>query len=207
MPLFNDPNDVLILKLIPPPQLQLLLGAVNFILSKLGERWGTDNVENWLKLCGLTRTDYRNQELNGNNCRKLLKACSLRFLKSSIPIDLYPFAAAFEALDLVVSGCFGHKLSPNYDQLISRFKSKYLDLQISVTPKLHMIFCHLTEFIDQQLEAGEGFRGLGIYSEQAFEAAHSDFLKIWQNFAVDPQISTFPTKLLRAQCMYNCLNM
>ena len=68
-----------------------------------------------------------------------------------------------------------------------------MDLCITVTPKVHAVFEHISEFLEQTADefavnsepsAGDSvadvYPGLGFWSEQASEAAHSDFAKIWQ---------------------------
>ena len=75
-------------------------------------------------------------------------------------------------------------------------------LNISVTPKVHLIFEHIVGFIEHQKNIGNGIHGLGIFSEQAGEACHREFLQVLENF-------TFPksyeiqssAQLCRAICL------
>ena len=47
-----------------------------------------------------------------------------------------PFIHAFRAFDSVVAKCFGVTLQPGYEAAIKAFKSSYLNLGITVTPKV-----------------------------------------------------------------------
>jgi hypothetical protein len=73
-----------------------------------------------------------------------------------------------------VHGCYSYNLSPTYKVEIEAFRTAYLRLGISVTPKIHIIFVHLSQFIEETSIAADGKRsGLGLYSEQAGEALHA----------------------------------
>ena len=48
-----------------------------------------------------------------------------------------PYIKAFRAFDEVVGSCFGVSLKGDYLEKIKVFKTMYLSLGISVTPKVH----------------------------------------------------------------------
>ena len=50
-----------------------------------------------------------------------------------------PYVDTFRAFDRVVTMCFGVNLIPGYEAAIQRFKSSYLNLEISVTPKVKYV--------------------------------------------------------------------
>ena len=51
-----------------------------------------------------------------------------------------PFIETLKAFSLVVESCFGVKLQEGYKEHIQEFKKVYLDLGISVTPKVICVF-------------------------------------------------------------------
>ena len=83
---------------------------------------------------------------------------------------------------------------------IELFRSAYMKLQISVTPKIHAIIDHVPEFC--QLKKVD----LGKFSEQASESVHSDFQKTWQRFAVPLSHEQAAKRLLQAVIKYNSLH-
>lgn len=50
-----------------------------------------------------------------------------------------PYIHAFRAFDRVVSMCFGVALKPGYEVAIQQFRTAYLDIGISVTPKVYLL--------------------------------------------------------------------
>ena len=68
---------------------------------------------------------------------------------------------------------------------------------VNVTPKIHTIFHHVTEFCGQ-------FGALGRYSKQASESVHADFKKTFRNYKVASSHDCYDTYLLRAVMDYNC---
>ena len=47
-----------------------------------------------------------------------------------------PYVETFEALNMVVTSCFGSLLKPDFEESIKVFKEKYLALEITITPKV-----------------------------------------------------------------------
>ena len=83
---------------------------------------------------------------NGNSCRILLK--NIGELRRLCPIiEGLAYAAAFEAFNSVVESCFGYHLNHDFVKSINHFKDMYLNLEISVTPKLHAIFFMFQHFV------------------------------------------------------------
>ena len=116
---------VLVLSLILPPQHHLLFGVVNHMLRQLQIQWTSSEVEVWLSKCNISRTAYRNQDLNGNSCRLVIRPSSIRFLESMLPLTLSKLFIAFEALNSVVETCFGFKFLPSYKTKIEQFRESY----------------------------------------------------------------------------------
>ena len=67
--------------------------------------------------------------------------------------------------------CYGFGLHPSYKLNISNFKREFLKLNISVTPKVHVVFHHVEEFCSLK------GMGLGPWSEQTSESLHHEFTK------------------------------
>ena len=72
-----------------------------------------------------------------------------------------------------VAACYGDNLDKNFKAIIQSFEESYMALGIPVTPKVHAVIHHVGQF--RELKK----RDLGPWSEQASEAVHSDFLKLW----------------------------
>ena len=51
-------------------------------------------------------------------------------------INGLPYIETFRAFDKVVGKCFGVSLQPGYEGAIEIFRNSYLNLSISVTPKV-----------------------------------------------------------------------
>ena len=70
---------------------------------------------------------------------------------------------------------------------------KHRSLGITVTPKVHLLETHASEF----LEMMGGEHGLGYYSEQAMESMHKDLKKEWQGEKLDENHPNYPEKLCK----------
>lgn len=195
LPVFVGDENTLILDLIPPPELHLLLGAVNTLFThmlKVNEKICLK----WAEKCNVQRQCvYGSPTFAGNACKILLEKVDI--LDGFKCLECVKFVDTFRKLKKVVNGCFSMKLDPNFVSFIREFKESYLALEISVTPKIHAIFFHVEDFC---LKTG---KGLAYYSEQATESAHSDFAKMWDNYKVLDIHPEYPQKLLRAVCDYN----
>ena len=61
--------------------------------------------------------------------------------------------------------CFGQELDTDFKACIKDFEEFYRSLGISVTPKVHSVFEHVSQFLEMK-----GLKtGLGAWSEQAME--------------------------------------
>lgn len=162
-----------ILNYIPPPELHLLLGAVNTIFDKMSAEFEGVSLM-WAKQCNVSKAcAYGNYAFVGNDCNKLLN--SLDILDSMKILGVCKYVELLRNLKKVVDGCFSVRLDPEFKDYLKSFKLSYLALEISVTPKIHIIFEHIEEFCEFSQQ------GLGYYSEQAMEAVHCDFKTTWNN--------------------------
>ena len=67
--------------------------------------------------------------------------------------------------------------------------------------KIHIVQHHLVDFFEQMEETGHG---LGWYSEQSFEAMHSDMKEVWNKVKIsDPYHPDFGKRLLDFVVAYN----
>lgn len=196
----DDPDTKLIVKM-PPPALHCKL-AVNHFLSELCKVW--PNMLEWIKSLSLVFEPYHGHTLEGNGCSKVLK--NLDLLGEIIPSQFLPFLQCLENFRDTMDSCFGYSLDPYYKDVIGRFKSSFDSLRemfgCSETNKLHIIFNHVEDFIE---EVG---RPLGEYSEQELESSHSKFAQIWSRFKVKQLTSEhFPPSYLKAVLTFNSLHI
>ena len=81
---------------------------------------------------------------------------------------------------------------------IEKFAKLYAQLNISYTPKVHILIDHVADFCDE-------FGSLGPFSTQSGESAHKNFKKTWGHYLVHETTSPelFQTQLLKAVNKYN----
>lgn len=202
MPIIQS-DEELILRILPPPELHLLIGTTNHMYNHMLEEFPVI-AESWAKQCYVYRVDVYRGTLGfeGNHCKILINHVDkLRALCNKYDIECLKFVEAFDGLKKVVDSCFSIVLEPNFETCIDNFQKNYKELNISVTSKVHAIFFHVKQFCKTF-----GF-GLGFFSEQAFESVHHDFQKTWQDFKVLDENPNYGIKLLRAVCVYNCRHL
>ena len=185
-PILRFSDEKLILEAIPPMELKHLVQ----VLPKTKE---------WLTSIHKPLQPYNGGHFNGNDCMKLLKkidtlkqitVANKAFEASSICHVLHLFLQ-------VVNSCFGCSLSPDFEKKIQEFKSNYLKLTVSVTPKVYAVFYNVPQFLKHHKT------GLGIYSEQATEALHSNFKPHWQRFKRIMSHPDYSKQLLNCVVDYN----
>jgi hypothetical protein len=194
-PLLSGDDSLTLLELIPPPELHLLLGVANKLLDELNAKWGEDQGYQWAKDKGIVRVSWRGGSMEGNQSKKFLE--KTEDLYNVLPDALKPFAVAAKAFNKVRVACFGMNLEANYSDAIEEFRQCYLELDISVTPKVHCVFQHVREFC-YIVETG-----LGQYSEQASESVHADWAPTYQRYQRPMDHNEYPEKLLAAVVKYN----
>ena len=118
-----------------------------------------------------------------------------------MPIEAKKFAEALYLLNEVRNQCFGQKLHPEFEKTVKLFEKKYKELNISITPKAHILFQHCIEFCHKNGE------GLGAFSEQSGETLHSDFLVCWNRYKREQSHSDYCKQLLAAVVSYNSLHI
>ena len=115
-----------------------------------------------------------------------------------LPPEHRKFHAAFDAFNDVVESCFGNELLPGYADYICKFEQAYLDLELNITPKVHLLIEHTVENIESH------GCGLGIFNESAAESIHADFDHFYQRYLVkDINSPSYLKKLQSAVTAYN----
>lgn len=170
----ND-DDILILDIIPLPELHLLLGGANTIFKFLSAEF--EDAHSWARYCGSQQTvTYINRGFDGNACAKLLQ--NVDYLRRIAPIECFKYVEAFASFKKVVDGYFSKDLCSEYETYIYEFKQDLKDANISFTPRLHAIFEHIPHFCNRHQ------KGLGLFSEQARESSHHDSTTVWKFYKV-----------------------
>lgn len=183
-----------LIELIPPPELHLLIGVINKLYDEM-LKYFEHVCELWAKKCNVKREIlYGSEGFSGNDCHKLLQKVDIlrEICTSSCNFSCMRYVDCFEKFKDVVTSCFSIELKPEYSQRINAFKISYLDLNITVTPKVHTVFYHVEEFCKIS------GMGLGFYAEQAVESAHADFKKIWKKYKVKKSNDNYSTNLIKA---------
>ena len=73
-----------------------------------------------------------------------------------------------------------------------------MNLEISVSPKIHAIFFHVDDYCELSQE------GLGFASEQTSESVHYDFGKMWQRYKIGlMDHPDYSRNLLKCTIAYN----
>ena len=163
-----------VLDIIPPPALHIKLGVVNKLYDELHKLF--PGLDNWPTGLYITREDYHGHTFEGNECNKLLD--NLDNLLEIIPQNLIAYYDCFVAFREAMHACLGFTLDPLYREKVDKFKEKYKTLNISVTSKVHIMFRHVPEFMDQHKKA------LGEFSEQVVESSHSKFDRFLDSYRI-----------------------
>lgn len=191
----NIEDETPVISVLPPPELHLLIGPVNKIYSEMEKVWPESQL--WLKACNVKKEAYHGGTFAGDESRKLLTSVSkLQVLNP--PKQCKKFINVFTSLNKVVTSCYGSNLSTDFNENIKEFQGNYSLLGISVTPKVHAVMYHISEFCMMTQ------RGLGAWSEQCGESVHHDFNETWQRFKVnDVERSIYADNLLKCVILYN----
>ena len=143
---------------------------------------------NFPKSLNLVAKDYYGSIFEGNACRSMLKQAdkmmNREVLGDTSPLLVIPYVRAYKAMDNLVHSCFGTKVV-DIDQVVVLLKElvvAYMDLDLSVTLKMHVIFYHLLPALCNPALQG---RGLGVVSGQAGESIHQEFKIFWEKYKIN----------------------
>ena len=197
----DDPGTLMLLKAVPPA-LHLKL-SINHFLQQLAKVW--PEVLVWLDGLNIFLEPYHGgQTQEGNEASKVLK--NLHSLEEILPAIYSPFLDCLVGLRDTIDSTFGFTLDPNYQEVIDRFKKSFDNLRsmfgVSVTTKLHIIFTHVSQFIELT------GKPLGEFSEQELENSHSAFESLWNRYRVKKtNCEMYSVNYLRAVLNFNALNI
>lgn len=164
------------------PELHILQGLVNHIFWKgLVPLLGKEKALTWPRHLKLISKNYHGDSFEGNACRKMLKESDFLFSEEVCghiggQLPMVPYVSAFKALDKIVHDCFSNaRLGGELQKWICDLKKSLAATDVTETLKIHVCLKHL----EQSLEFLEQEEGFGIWSEQAGESVHREFLKFW----------------------------
>lgn len=148
---------------------------------------GYDKAMIWPSKLNLIYKNYHGQQFEGNACKKLLNNPDILYNAEICgdvgQLRMTPFVAAFKAMNKIADNFFTVRRNGNeaLQPLIEELKHAFLSTGISQTLKIHVLLDHL----DDVLNILKSEEGLGLWSEQAGESIHRQFLKIWEKYAVN----------------------
>lgn len=136
--------------------LHLMLGVVNNLYDCLDGRLKRTGcsflAKDWACSLGLARAAHYGGQFNGNQCRTLLSNTESLVILQKAGV-LHVGAAvldAFTAFIMVRKTCFRMTFSPDFPIHIKSFAEAFLKLGLSVTPKVHAVFVHVTQFLNRK---------------------------------------------------------
>ena len=207
--LLSGPPELPVMKLIHFPELHVMTGVTGKLVNELIDKFSSKEkgrkwVEEFMDDNNISWCAYRPSTFEGNQARKFLRLSSkLRQKARNLPLlDAVPvlqFCHTLVVFNQVVVSCFGQELHSDYRTAIQSFSDNYRVLDISITPKVHLVERHAVEFIE--LMGGEA--GLGKWSEQPFESVHADFKKEWARTLVSANHVNYAENLFAAVLRYN----
>ena len=183
---------------VPPPELHLLSGPTLHLYDSLDKLW--PGVISWLDSINVKKTDNQGGSLEGNDCTKMLK--NIEKLENICPDMFRGYVDTFKKFNEVLSSCYGNDLTKDYKDKLEEFRSSFLALNISVTPKVHAVMFHIEEFCEHS------GTGLGPYSEQTSESLHHEWKKTRSDYHVKQTSNPkYSENLLAAVRKFNSLNI
>lgn len=168
--------------------MHIMQGFVNHLFwNSLVPLLGREKAMLWPEKLNIVSKGYHGEIFEGNQCRKLLKNAD-KLLDHEIfgnigYFCLVPYASAFKIMDQIVSDCFSNKLKTNKDSLRKKIDELKLNLRaINVTDslKIHVLLSHLVDCLDYLHSYG-----LSVWSKQAGESIHREFLKYWERYKIN----------------------
>lgn len=118
---------------------------------------------------------------------------------------LVPFVTTLKAMNKVVSCCFTtNTVGPELDKHISELRKALGSLEdVSETLKIHVSLKHIKDCV-QFLNNN----GLGLWSEQAGESIHRDFLTFWNRYKIkNLEDSSYGLRLKKAVVAFSSFHI
>lgn len=186
LPVFDEPDDVPIIEKVIIPELHEIQGIVNHIFFYgLVPLLGEENAFKWpQKLC-LVSKHYQGENFEGNACRRLLKESDRLYDKDILTdtslFEIEPFVQTLKALNKLVDATFkSGRVHGEWQEHIKQLKKCYEATGLSHSLRIHVLLehlCHGLHFLNGD--------SLGVWSEQADESVHREFLKYCSKYQVN----------------------
>lgn len=181
-PLFEEAEEVYVLEKCILPELHLMQGFVNHIYwTGIVPLVGEERASLWPKKLHLVSKDYHGRIFEGNACRKMLKHAD-QLLDPEIYQDvgvlsLIRFVSALKSMNKLVDSCFSTRIvNHDFKKHLNELAKTFQGTELSETLKIHILLDHT----EQSLHFLRYECGLGLYSEQAGESIHREFLLYWK---------------------------
>lgn len=188
-PLFQEDPEVKVIDKCPLEELHCMMGFVNHtFFDGLVKVLGREKALQFPKSINLIAKDYHGSVFEGNACRAMLKnsdkMMEKEVLGNTSPLLVLPYVRCYKAMDKLVHACFGTKVVDKdaVVPVLQELVVSYMDLGLSVTLKMHVIFYHLLPALCNPALYG---RGLGVVSGQAGESIHQEFKIFWSKYKIN----------------------
>lgn len=187
-PLFEENDDVTVIEKCVIPELHILQGFVNHIFwDGLVKLLGRDRALLWPKHLNVIAQNYHGEIFEGNACRKMIKnsdfLLSRDMLGDTSPLIIVPYVTCLKLMDKIVNSCFSNAQKVDSLELqknICDLRKSFASTGVSVTLKVHVLLNHVLDALSYL-----NGTGLGIWSEQAGESVHHDFLQHWNRYLLN----------------------
>lgn len=200
LPLFDEPDDMPVIEKIVIPELHEIQGIVNHIfIDGLVPLLGRENALKWPKKLNLISKHYHGEKFEGNACRRLLREADKLndkdILQDITIFKIIPFIQVLKTLDKLVDASFkSNRLDVTWRECVKELKRNYPATGLSFTLKVHVLLEHL----EHGLHFLNG-NSLGMWSEQAGESVHREFLKYWSKYEINNlESENYPKQLKKA---------
>jgi len=121
-----SPDDPII-QFVPPPQLHIQLGVVNWLYEILESVF--ERADKWYKHYHITQSPYHGNKFEGNACHRLLQEDSLQFLRNMLAHEKFEsdslafrVVASMDAFRKLRHLCFTTVLRDGYLDAITVFQ-------------------------------------------------------------------------------------
>ena len=120
-----------------------------------------------------------------------------------------PYVVILRNYNKAVHDCFATaKISPYTKKDIEASKQSIVDARLSETLKLHILMHHLEEGLDALNVEMKDPRGFLLWSKQAGESIHQQFLKHWTKYKMNLiQNISYPDRLKKAVIEFSSMHL
>ena len=118
----------------------------------------------------------------GNACRKLIETADNlldpQILGTKSYFELMPVFSTFKSLNKTAANTFSNsKPSSDLDKYIIDLRKSFQATGVTETLKIHVVLYHIKDALPFLNNSG-----LGLWSEQAGESIHREFIKFWNKY-------------------------